>query len=274
MRKNAILRIVLYSLVILLLTGILLTGLGIGAFSFSLGLSSQEYMEGSGAADAQMIRRIQIQWASGNIRLETEDTEDICFSESGSGDPMVYEILGDTLIIRYSKPTISIGFISYAKKDLTVTVPYDWVCEDLELEVASADISINNWTIDQSSLDTASGECVFFDCNVNTLNIDTASGSIRYIGSLNTLDCNAASANFTGSFTNIPKSLEMDSASGDLDITLPENAGFRVTLDALSGKFHSDFPATQNGNSYFYGDEACIIDFDGASGNVRIRKVN
>lgn len=274
MRKNAILRIVLYSLVILLLTGILLTGLGIGVFSFSLGLSSQDYMEGSGAADAQMIRRIQLQWASGNIRLETEDRKDICFSESGSGDPMVYEILGDTLIIRYSKPTISIGFISYAKKDLTVTVPYDWVCEDLELEVASADISINNWTIDQCSLDTASGECVFSDCNVNTLNIDTASGSIRYIGSLNTLDCDAASANFTGSFTNIPKSLEMDSASGDLDITLPENAGFRVTIDALSGKFHSDFPATQNGNSYFYGNEACIIDFDGASGNVRIRKVN
>ena len=66
----------------------------------------------------------------------------------------------------------------------------------------------------------------------------------------------------------------MDSASGDLDISLPENAGFRVTIDALSGKFHSDFPATQNGNSYFYGNEACIIDFDGASGNVRIRKAN
>lgn len=274
MRKNAIVRIVIYSLVILLLTGILLTGLGIGAFSFSLGLDSQNYIEGSGTADAHMIRRIQIQWASGNIHLETADTETIQFSESGSGEPMVFEIKGDTLLIRYSRPSFSIGFISYANKDLTVTVPLDWNCEDLELEIASAGISINNWTIDECSLDTASGECTFSNCNVNTLNIDAASGSIRYTGSLNALDCDAASANFTGSFTNIPQKLEMDSASGDLDISLPENAGFRVTIDALSGKFHSDFPATQNGNSYFYGNEACIIDFDGASGNVRIRKAD
>lgn len=274
MRKNAILRIVLYSLVILLLTGILLTGLGIGTFSFSLGQDSQNYIEGSGTADASMIRKVQIQWASGNIHLETADIETIQFTESGSGDPMVYEIKGDTLIIRYRRPAFSIGFISYANKDLTVTIPLDWNCEDLELEVASADIKINNWMIDECSLETASGECSFSNCNVKSLNIDAASGSIRYTGSLNTLDCDAASANFIGNFTNVPTSLEMDSASGDLDISLPENAGFRVTIDALSGKFHSDFPATQNGNCYFYGNEACIIDFDGASGSVRIRKVN
>lgn len=44
---------------------------------------------------------------------------------------------------------------------------------------------------------------------------------------------------------NVPNLIKMDSMSGDLTLTLPEGAGFTVSLDAMSSDFSSDFPTVK-----------------------------
>ena len=60
--------------------------------------------------------------------------------------------------------------------------------------------------------------------------------------------------------------------SGDLDLTLPENSGFTLSLDALSGNFRSTFPTTAQGNTYVCGDGSCRITVSALSGDVTINK--
>lgn len=278
MKNNAIARIIIFSIVIVLLLGILLTGLGIGMFMIDFGSGSNAYAT---VEDSQVqiepgdIRNIEIEWAAGNIDIQVADTDHIIVEESGTfsdSQKMVMNSSGDTLTILYAKPAFQIGFFSYTDKDLTVTVPVGWVCDDFSLEVASAKMTFENFQANKVDIDTASGACTFLNCNIGALDVDTASGAIRYEGTLNSLDCDAASGTFEGIFTVAPQRIDMDSASGDLDITLPEGSGFRVTIDALSGKFQSDFPTNSYNGSYTYGDERCIINFDGASGSVKIHK--
>lgn len=275
MKTNAIVRIVIYSLVILLLLGLLAAGLGLGSYMFHFGSFSGNYINGSGAEAAADIRNLKIEWAAGAIQIVTADTSEITFSEEGNAGEdgrMVYEISGSTLTIHYTEPGFRIGLFSYPRKDLTVVVPSDWDCGKLVIDAASAKVNISGLTAEEVEVNTASGDCVFLDCAIGDLNIDTASGGIRYTGTLETLDCDAASASVNAVFTNVPRSIDMDSASGDLDITLPSNCSFRVKMDTMSGKFNSDFPTESINGQYSYGNGGCQIDMDSMSGDITIRK--
>lgn len=275
MKANAIVRIVIYTLVILLLAGLLAAGLYFGRFAFHSVSSSGSYITGSGSADASEIRNLKIDWAAGSIQIIPSDTDQITFSEEGSAgkdERMVYEINGSTLTIRYMESGFHFGFFSNPVKNLTVCVPADWQCSRLEVNAASARLNVENLAADEMKISTASGECDFQSCIVGDLNISTASGSIRYTGALDTLDCDAASASVTAVFDNVPKSIDMDSASGALDITLPSDSSFRVTMDTMSGRFHSEFPTETTGKEYACGTGGCRIDVDSMSGDVTIRK--
>ena len=55
-------------------------------------------------------------------------------------------------------------------------------------------------------------------------------------------------------------------------MVLPEDAGFTVKLDTMSGDFESDFDTTLRNDSYVAGNGRCRIDVDAMSGDVTIRK--
>ena len=278
MRRNAIARIIIFSIVIVLLAGILFAGLGISMFKNLFSNRNTGYTTAQAAKvlfSAEEVRSLKIEWASGNIDIRTGDVKAIEVTESGyysSQQAMVYKQVGDTVSIRFHDASIKVDLFSVISKDLTVIVPKDWNCDQLTVNAASADLKAENLTAADVGISAASGQCNFVDCTIENLDIDTASGNIHYSGVLNTLDCDAASANFVGVLSNTPRSIDMDSASGDLDLTLPEGCGFKVSMDAISGKFHSDYPTYYDGDCYVYEDLRCDIDFDGASGSVRIRK--
>ena len=104
------------------------------------------------------------------------------------------------------------------------------------------------------------------------LDIETASGDIDFYGELNKLEFDAASAKFTGVLTNTPKSILVDSMSGDLDVTLPADSGFTVTMAAISGDFTSDFSTTVSNGAYVCGNGTCQIQYNGMYGDIIIRK--
>ena len=232
----------------------------------------------AGSADPADIREIKIEWISGSVTVEAGDVQEITFLESGNGIDkyeMVWKQSGDTLTIQYSKDSSTPGFglhIGESSKDLSVTVPRNWVCNSLELETASADLTVRDVIIRDMEIDSASGTANFENCTVSSLDVDTASGDVTFTGSLNELDFDAASASFTGVLETVPDKVKMDSMSGDLTLTLPEDAGFTVSLDAMSSDFSSDFPTVKKNKSYVCGDGHCKIDVSAMSGDVSILK--
>ena len=244
-------------------------------------VTPEEEITGYGVAlDAASIRNMEIEWASGAIVIKPMDITEIRISEEGvnqSSDPMVWKVKDGKLVIQYSRNTdhdFGIGLLQGKDvKNLTIQVPRNWSCNSLEIDAASASLEVNDLTIREMEFDGASGTCIFNNCTVENLDLDTASGDVLFKGSLTQMECDAASANIILELTSIPKSLDLDTASGNLDLTLPEDAGFTVTMDTVSGEFTSDFTTTQRNGSYVAGNGRCRIDVDAMSGCVMIRKV-
>lgn len=242
--------------------------------------SPEEEITGYGVAlDASSIRDMEIEWAAGSIRIQPLEITEIRISEKGvnqDADPMVWNVRNGQLNIQYSKNTdhsFGMGLLlGEHSKDLVIEVPLDWQCNSLEIDAASASLTVEDLTIREMEFDGASGTCVFDNCNVEKLDLDTASGDVRFTGSLQQLDCDAASADIVLELTNVPRSLDMDTASGDLDVTLPADAGFTVSMDTMSGDFDSDFETTSRNGTYVAGDGSCRIQVDAMSGDVTIRK--
>lgn len=276
MKRNAIIRIVIFSFVIIFLLTILVSGLGIGMLLLDFGsVELQTYVTGKGSVPADEIRNLSIEWASGSVTIKTADTDIISFSETASEndvEEMVYSVDDETLVIAHSKPGIRVGFFSLSDKDLEITIPVDWKCNDLQIEAAAANVTVDGLNAATADLDMASGRSTFNDCTISSVEIDTASGNVEFSGTLDTLDCDAASADVTAILYNDPKSISMDSASGDLELTLPVDCGFTARLDSMSGDFFSEFSTTYDDKAYRFGDGTCKIELDCASGNIRIYK--
>lgn len=293
MKRNAIFRIILFSLGILVLLGILGAGLGAHLFVFR---SYREHSpeethipekvdpgivsEGENfTADSANIQGIEIDWVSGSITIEAlPGADSITVSESEVADTdlkMICRIKGNTLKIEYCRDGIrfpSFGFTGNDAKDLLIQVPAEWLCASLEIETASADVTLRNLTIRELDFDGASGRCNAENCAVTSLDMDVASGDVTFCGSLEMLDFDGASSDCTLILTNCPRSLELDGMSGNLELTLPADCGFTLEQEGLSSQFSSDFEtSTQNGRHVF-GDGSCRIRVEAVSGSVHIYK--
>ena len=287
MKANAITRIIVWSLVIIVLAGILCT--------FLLKETDRDNRNATAAdpaaetahgeaicIDADSISNIKIEWAAGDITIVKKDyIPTIRIVEEVPADSryqMIVKTNGQTLKLQFCEESTSlfgIGNHSVISKDLTIEVPEYWTCQELELDVAAANLEIHKLAITDVDIDGASGTCNFVNCMVSNLDIDTASGDVTFQGYLDSLDFDAASANFIGEFQNTPKSIDMDSMSGSLDIALPEDCGYSLTMDGMSTRFSSDFQGTEIRNgTHIYGDGRCRIQADGMNVDVNIRKLD
>jgi len=231
------------------------------------------------ALDAASIRNMEIEWAAGSIGIQPMEITEIRISEKGvnqDAHPMVWNVRNGQLNIQYSKNTdhsFGIGLLLEEHcKELVIQVPMGWQCDSLEIDAASASLEVSDLTIREMEFDGASGTCIFDNCTVEKLDVDTASGDVLFKGSLQQMDCDAASANIVLELTDVPRSLNLDTASGDLDVVLPSYAGFTVTMDTMSGSFESDFETVLRNGSHIWGDGKCRIDVDAMSGDVTVRK--
>lgn len=301
MKTNAIIRIIIWSLVLVILVGILAAFVSHRAFSSLRRAQLISDTENTGlvppanevtpmealpneetlTVDPSSIDEIEIEWAAGDILILPRDVEQITISESDVSDSrysMLWQVRGNKLSIQFCESSIHTGFgISFdaeVSKDLYIEVPEDWICNSLEVDAASAALEIQNMTIREVDFDGASGTCDFENCQIGDLDIDTASGDVYFTGTLGSLDFDAASASFIGELQNTPSRIDMDGMSGSLDLALPEDCGFTLSMDGMSSRFSSEFYGThmQNG-SHVYGDGRCRINVDGMSCDVTIRKL-
>lgn len=221
---------------------------------------------------ANEVREISVDWLSGQITIKSAEVEEISFYDSGSTKyPMVWKLKDGKLDIDYCEDDLHFGLFNFEEKDLTILVPKDFSCDELELDTASTALYVSDLTVREVEVDSASGICKFQNCSIMDLNVDTASGDVYLEGTLSTLDFDAASAKFTGVLYNTPSRIVVDSMSGDLDLTLPVDTGFTVKMDGMSNGFTSDFPTTIRNGRHVCGNGRCLIEVEGMSSDVVIR---
>lgn len=90
----------------------------------------------------------------------------------------------------------------------------------------------------------------------------------KLIGQLQTLNINAVSSNVTVSDILI-ENIDIKTASGDVNIELPESTAFTLTHESKRGGTPTiDFPVTQEGNTYVSGTDGIKINVQTNSGKV------
>lgn len=288
MKTSAIVRIIIYSLLILILIGIM------GGF-----IADEIYLSGDGFQRTEspvhteslaeinqldfttQVQNIEIVWVAGSITIHPSDSISSIhveeYAPNGTEHTMVCRQSGQTLKIEFSEEKEALKLIGNnhtVSKDLVIRVPKNWNCNNLEIDAAATDVTIQDLTVNELDFDGASGKLILDNCNIVDLDIDTASGDVDFNGILKDLEFDAASAKFYGDFRQVPNHLNMDTASGDLEIVLPEYCWFTCELDALSSRFETDFATTTENGIYIHGgkDNACHIKISALSGDVSILK--
>lgn len=284
MKTNAIVRIILFSLAILILGSILLGAIAFESFTFHGFVSEEDEsrnpVQANGVTKGSDIQHLDIEWAAGTITILPDSGSDqILIRETQvSNDKYAMHITqsNQKLKIEYCNEDRFIGFGNHdlEEKDLVISVPADWYCASLDIDAAAAEVTVSGLKIGELEFDGASAVCNLENCHIQTLDVDTASGDVFFSGTLDVLEFDAMSAHFTGNFQNVPNRIDTDSMSGNLDITLPEDCGFTLNLEAMSSDFQSDFSTECYGSSYRHGDGRCQIQVNAMSGDVKIHKHN
>ena len=67
--------------------------------------------------------------------------------------------------------------------------------------------------------------------------------------------------------------LDAGSVSGNVRISMPENAGFTADVDSVSGDISGTYPMQMNAkNRYIGGDGSCRISVNTVSGDIQLDK--
>ena len=290
MKANAIIRIVCFSLAIVLLSSILLGALVFGMYVSDGRIHFEEHntdspvpTEALQEIDIQYIspdvRNIEIDWVCGNIQIMKGDViSDIVITETAPSNfeyKMVCKQTGQTLKIEFAEDHEKFhlfGNDNSISKDLSIRVPANWNCKNLEIDAAATDVTIIGMEISEMDFDGASGLLNLDNCEIGKLDVDTASGDVEFIGTIKELEFDAASAQFNGEFFSVPSKLNLDAMSGDMTLVLPEYCGFQLELDTMSESFDSDFDFHTMGAHYECGDGACKIKVSAMSSDVSILK--
>ena len=267
MRKNAITRIIIWSIVLVLLLGILFTFL-IGGFrgwhsglpSFYPGFNYKESSSYSvGAFNLEEpVSNLNVNWLGGSISIESYEGDVIAVTETGAlkeNEALRWRLRNGTLTIypRRSFWFFGFGFGATLQKDLMIRIPASWsslseisidsvsakislgglALSELEIDNVSGNIALSGMQADEISIDNVSGSVTLSGISGGILNLDSVSGEIICTDTrLTALDCDTVSggASFAGSL----KRLDLNTASGSVRIESDQMLD-EISSDSVSG---------------------------------------
>jgi lia operon protein LiaG len=253
---------------------------------------------------AQEIQKIKIDWVSGSVNLVVGSGSDIVFYETSNRtltdkQKMRYNVSDSgTLQIRYCQNLDNIlNWFSLdsnmPSKELTMEVPTSLIglLDNVEIDSVSADINLTgvygtktemdtvsgritctNVNVDDLEMDTTSGDVICENCKASSVSVDNVSGSVSLSGEIDQIDVDTVSGETRIASTIIPSKIEVDGVSGNIVISLPENAGFTANLDSVSGSISCDFPGTIGDDRIVVGDGSANYRFNTVSGSLKINQ--
>ena len=223
--------------------------------------------------DASDVKKLHIQWVSGNVTVKTADQHNVTFRVDGdSALPFSYGLNGNELELRYPADDV-IWKPARGSKNLTVTVPQSWYARETRIEVTSAVVEVDGLSTEELKLDSTSGPITASGLCCDQIVAGTVSGSVILEGTAEELKLDTTSGRCQAELDERVREIELDSVSGELELILPESLGFEAEVDTVSGSFRSDIPTTASSKGvYTCGNGECGISVDTVSGSISIQK--
>lgn len=222
-----------------------------------------------------------------------------------SEDVMHYGIKNGELVVQSGKAGRVFGWTSNYQIDVKVMIPRSFT-GTIDIETVSGalsagetnaasalygttsgDISVDGGTHKELRTDSVSGKIVIENVQASKLRADTMSGNIEVEGTFSELNVDTTSGNMRidaagardidmdttsgeidvkcGDVKNLEK-ISADSVSGNVGIELPEESGFTLSFDTVSGSQDNDFAMRNN----VCGDGKIEIKVDTVSGGLRL----
>ena len=287
MKRNAIARIIIWSLVAVLLTSLLVVGISSSPSSFfsgdwSLGAMGVTYKNSAlynvgGGTVTDEFQSIKVNWTNGKINIEAYDGEDTVISETEveeKENKLRWRVEDGVLKIQQMAAGMRFGLKQTPKKTLTVKIPSN-VAEGLKAvtsDSVSAEVTITGISAsDKIEIDTVSGGANLKNIKTEKLDIDTVSGSIKAAGEFTELESDSVSGDVTVSSATPLKKLDCDSTSGNIRLTIPKNSGFTLKADTVSGDISCGLPTvSESKNRRVCGDGSADFETDTVSGDLII----
>ena len=307
MKTSAIIRIVIWSIVAVALTGVLLVGLSSGFFEFGgihLGSTfsyadSEHYLIGGNSIDKSEISEIEINWVAGEVEVLSYEGSEVVFAEQAGRslsqeDRMRFLLRDGKLTIQFSAPRTGFRiFSSTPSKRLEVKVPKELagMLSELEVDAISASVRVQGVSGAKTSIETVSGGIGAADLSGQEIQMETVSGSIKAqnlrASELST-ETVSGSTNVTGAFHKAqsnsvsgsvllessicPEELEIETVSGAVRVAIPENDGFTARYNTTGGQFACSFPTTGEKKRAVYKDGGAEFSFSTVSGVISIEQ--
>ena len=223
--------------------------------------------------DASEVKKLHIEWVSGNVTLKTADQHNVTFRVDGdSALPFSYQLSGNELDLRYPADNV-IWKPAWGSKNLTVTVPQSWYARETNIDVVSAVVEVDGLSTEELKLDTTSGPINASGLCCDQIVASTVSGNVSLEGTAEELKLDTTSGRCQAELDERVREIELDSVSGELELILPESLGFEAEVDTVSGSFRSDIPTTASSKGvYTSGNGECGISVDTVSGSISIQK--
>lgn len=242
------------------------------------------------------ITELRLDWAAGEVKVESAPGNEIIFTESGRSEALTektalrYKVEGNELYIQY----LDKGEKIKQEKDLLLTLPEE-LCESLgrfTAETGSARLLAKSLGADSFDFSSGSGELnipalTSMDCRVSTasgcvsiggeagsLRLSTASGDANVTCSGRTLRADTASGRLT--FEGAYERAEINSSSGDISVRGGgsmssidcESSSGRITVTGGAGRVEAE---SSSGEVTVELDNCpSELGVDTASGNVRL----
>lgn len=259
----------------------------------------KDYTAGNGDFDATTVSSIAIDWVNGDINVVTADVEKITVFEQSARELKESELLryylsDGVLDIKFVAPRLKLLDKKVLDKDLFIQIPLSAAASlsslnidsvnsdinvknikalDLEMDVVSGKIDIKNCTIVMLDIESVSDEINLLSSKIASIDISCVSTNIKVNSEVTDFEVDTTSGNVDFTSTIMSNKIKINAISSVVNLTLPENSGFTVEYDTLSGQFTSDFATTNSNDKYIFGDGTKQIEVSTISGNLSILKL-
>lgn len=287
MKRNAIARIVIWSLVAVLLISLLIVGINCSPSSFftgdwSFGIIGETYKNSAlynvgGGTVTDEFQSIKVNWTNGKINIEAYDGEDTVISETEVAEKenkLRWRVEDGVLKIQQMAAGIRFGLKKTPKKTLTVKIPSSAAekLKSVNTDSVSAEVNIIGVAASgKIEIDTVSGSAELKNIKTARLDIDTVSGEVNAEGEISELESDSVSGDITVSSAVPLEKLDCDSTSGNIRLTIPKDSGFTLKADTVSGDISCGLPTvSESKNRRVCGDGSADFETDTVSGDLII----
>jgi lia operon protein LiaG len=306
MRKSARNRIIIWSIVSVLLIGLLTVGIiGIrnyNAFNFKLFSFSNDEIDkmstGNAEFDKNEVKSIDINWTSGTVEIKNGNTDKVEISENVSYDKnsdnaMRWSLDDGKLKIYDSKNAFGFHWFSFSMspKKLTVTLPESISLDEfdissasaeftaecinadtLDIETASGTIKVDSFEGNKADINTASGTVDFTAVSAEDVDVETVSGECTVTGKIEKLNVSGVSSVLNLIVGKNNSEINAETVSGNVNIrTNCDQSGFTANYSSVSDDFSSDFAGTNKNGKFVYGSGKADYNISTVSGNIDIQ---